>query len=75
MGIGFVDVDALESDVEAGTGEEGVELFLRFSIAASMLSRSAMSGWEVTGLVRDLIYAKDSSPMHVEIRSQSSRKR
>lgn len=43
--MGPADVDAPESDVEAGTGEEDVvlELFLRFSIAASMLSRSAMS--------------------------------
>ena len=48
--MGFVGVDALKFDVEAGGGEEGVALFLRFSIAASMLSRSAMSKQELTGL-------------------------
>jgi len=40
--MGFADVDGLESDAEAGVGEEGRPLFFRFSIAAKMLSRSAM---------------------------------
>ena len=43
-------VDALASDGEAGVGEEGVVLFLRFSIAAKMLSRSAMNKVESNGL-------------------------
>lgn len=49
--MGSTDMGTLESDVEAGIGEEGATLFLLFSIAASMLSRSAMSGYyESTGL-------------------------
>lgn len=49
--MGSTDMDTLESDVEAGIGEEGATLFLLFSIAASMFSRSAMSGYyESTGL-------------------------
>ena len=47
--MGLAGVDAPGFDLEAGGGEEGVMLFRRFSIAASMLSRSAMSkmrvGW------------------------------
>ena len=47
--MGLADVDVPGFDIEPGRGEEGVILFRRFSIAASMLSQSAMSkmrvGW------------------------------
>lgn len=39
-------MDGLRFDGEAGVGEEGVVLFLRFAIAASMLSLSAMGRWD-----------------------------
>ena len=45
--MGLADVDVPGFDIEAGRGEEGVILFRRFSIAASMLSRSAMSKMRV----------------------------
>ena len=63
--MGLADVDAPGFDVEAGGGEEGVMLFRRFSIAASMLSRSAMSKKRESAgleLKRDFIYDSKGPP-------------
>lgn len=81
--MGFVGVDALGLKVEAGVGEEGPTLFLgvRFSIAARMLSRSAISKREASGLgTGEGLYIRlegtatlaNPGPMRVGIRSQPS---